>query len=138
MDIEAVIKWLLKNGASYPGKHNYPTERTSTSCKPLEPKSQMMIIWKSLVEYLNENLRAGKSVNIRKFGAFTFDIQTEVPKIAQAHMNPGSDLHEQRADRKNIHHVRPCFVVDPQLQTHLTRYAGKEEITPTKSQHSIF
>jgi len=50
MDIEKIIEWYesfhynyhhrtLKNGASYPGKHNYPTERTSPACKPLEPKS---------------------------------------------------------------------------------------------------
>lgn len=30
------------------------------------------------------------------------------------------------------------FVVDPQLQYHLVRYPGKEEISPSKSQHSIF
>jgi hypothetical protein len=54
MDIERIIEWYdfispvnngiyrtLKNGSSYPGKHNYPTERTSPACKPLEPKSQV-------------------------------------------------------------------------------------------------
>ena len=39
MDIEKIVEWILKNGSSYPGKHNYPTERTSDACKPLEPKS---------------------------------------------------------------------------------------------------
>ena len=34
----------------------------------------MIIIWKSMVEYLSNNLKAGRSVNIKKFGAFTFDI----------------------------------------------------------------
>jgi len=48
----------------------------------------MLIIWKALVSYLNENLAAGKSVNIKKFGAFTFDIQTELPKIASKSMDP--------------------------------------------------
>jgi hypothetical protein len=32
---------ILKNGSSYPGKHNFPTERTSPAMKPLEPKSQV-------------------------------------------------------------------------------------------------
>jgi len=73
---------LLKNGSSYPGKHNNATQRSSESCKPLEPKSQMLIIWKSLVEYLLDKTRNGKSVNIKRFGAFTFDISTELPKIA--------------------------------------------------------
>ena len=57
---------------------------------------QMMIIWKSLVSYLNENLRAGKSVNIKRFGAFTFDIATELPKLAQKTIGGSlmSDLNE--------------------------------------------
>ncbi len=54
----------------------------------------MLIIWKSLVEYLNENLRAGKSINIRKFGAFTFDIQTELPKIAMQSTRHGANFQE--------------------------------------------
>jgi len=52
----------------------------------------MIIVWKSLVEYLNNNLRSGKSVNIKKFGSFTFDIATELPRIATRSMNPQSDL----------------------------------------------
>jgi len=41
-------------------------------------------------------------------------------------------------ERKNIHHLKPVFVVDPVLQYHLVRYPGKEEISPAKSQHSIY
>lgn len=130
---------MIKNGQSYPGKHNTPTERTSSSQKPLEAQSQTLIIWKSLISYVRENLAAGKSINIKRFGAFTFDIATDPPKIAMKSGNqPNLDLHEQRLDRKNVHHCRPCFVVDQALQMHLTRYLGKEEITPAKSQHSIF
>ena len=77
-------------------------------------------------------------MNIKKFGCFTYDISTELPKIAMKHIGAQGDLYEQRAERKHVHYVRPCFVVDPQLQVHLTRYLGKEEITPAKSQHSIF
>ncbi len=33
-----------------------------------------MIIWKALREYIDGNVRAGKSVNIKKFGTFTFDV----------------------------------------------------------------
>ena len=43
----------------------------------------MIIIWKSLIEYVAENFRAGRSVNIKKFGSFTFNIETELPKITQ-------------------------------------------------------
>ena len=42
----------------------------------------MLIIWRGFVTYLDNNLRQGKSVNVRKFGAFTFDIETELPKIS--------------------------------------------------------
>jgi nucleoid DNA-binding protein len=54
----------------------------------------MMIVWKSFVSYLNENLRAGKSINIKRFGTFTFDIQSELPRIATKTMNPSSDLED--------------------------------------------
>lgn len=52
----------------------------------------MMIIWKALIEYLNNNLTSGKSINIKKFGTFTFDIQSELPKIATKSLNPSCDL----------------------------------------------
>ena len=37
-----------------------------------------------------------------------------------------------------MHHLTPVFVVDANIQSSLVRYPGKEEITPAKSQHSIF
>lgn len=43
-----------------------------------------------------------------------------------------------RSERKNIHHVKPRFVVDQKLEYHLQRYHGKEQITPAKSQKSIY
>jgi hypothetical protein len=99
----------------------------------------MLIIWKSLISYIRENLTAGHSINLKKFGAFTFDIATDPPKIAtKSAQQANLDLNEQRLERKNVHHCRPCFVVDHSLQMHLTRFLGKEEITPPKSQHSIF
>merc|ERR1740115_483628 len=72
LGIEQVIDWILKNGDKYPGKHNTPTERTVGHQKPLEAKAQMLIVWRGLVTYLDQQLRSGKSVNIRGFGAFTF------------------------------------------------------------------
>jgi hypothetical protein len=65
-----------------------------------------MIIWKALVEYLNNNLRAGKSINVKNFGSFTFDISTELPKIASKSINPNTGLEDQRLDRKHVHKVR--------------------------------
>jgi nucleoid DNA-binding protein len=66
----------------------------------------MMIIWKSMIEYLNNNLRAGRSVNIKGFGSFTFDIDTELPRIATKTINPNTDLEDQRLDRKHVHKIK--------------------------------
>lgn len=54
----------------------------------------MLIVWRALVEYLNDNLRTGKSVNIKKFGAFTFDIATDLPKIATKALANANDLND--------------------------------------------
>ena len=75
-----------------------------------------MIIWKSFTEYLNNNLRAGKSVYVKNFGSFTFDIATELPRIATKSISPQIGLDDQRMERKHVHNVRPCFVVDSNLQ----------------------
>ena len=138
MNIDQIIDWILKNGPKYPGKHNASTERTSSNLKPLQPKAQYVIIWKSLIEYINQNVQAGRSVNVKKFGCFSYNVQTELPKIAQRTASPKVDIFTQRQERKNIHHLKPVFVVDPVIQYHLVRYKGKEEISPAKSQHSIY
>ena len=66
----------------------------------------MLIIWRGLINYLDNNLRKGVSVNIRKFGSFTFDITTELPRISQRNISPTSDLMVDRQVRKNIHKAR--------------------------------
>ena len=58
---------------------------------------------------------AGRSVNVKNFGAFTYDVTTELPKIASRNASPKIDLFTQRIERKNIHHMKPVFVVDPTL-----------------------
>lgn len=65
-----------------------------------------MVVWRGLVTYLDQQLRAGKSVNIKKFGAFTFDIETDLPKIAYKTNDSLRDLTTVRAERKNIHHLK--------------------------------
>jgi len=112
MNISNIIDYVLKNAPAYPGKHNNSTERTGASQKPLEPKAQMLIIWKAMIQYLDNNLRAGRSVHIRNFGAFTFDIQTDLPNIASRQIDRDTDLQSTRMARKHLHHLRPCFVPD--------------------------
>jgi hypothetical protein len=139
MNIENVVDYALSKPNNFPGKHNIPTNRTFKQQQPLEPKSQMLIIWRSFCQYMDDQLRAGRSVNIRKFGAFTYDVETELPKISsgrQVNINQG--MADQRADRKHIHHLKPRFVVDEKIQYHLNRYHNKEQISPAKSQKSIY
>ena len=68
----------------------------------------MLIVWRGLVTYLDEQLRQGHGVNIRGFGAFTFDIETEMPKIAGSIFgkNPKMELQDARAERRHIHHLK--------------------------------
>jgi len=92
-----------------------------------------------MVEYIRENLTSAKSVNIRGFGAFSFEISSEHVKPAMhTSIDFRKTLDEQRFERKHNHKFRPCFVVDPALKNLLTRYPGKEEITSTKSQNSVY
>ena len=69
----------------------------------------MLIIWRALVTYIDENLRKGLGVNIRGFGAFTFEIETDMPKIASSVFKKDGqmpDLNDARAERKHIHHLK--------------------------------
>lgn len=66
----------------------------------------MLIIWRGFVTYLDNNLRQGKSVNVRKFGAFTFDIETELPKVSARQISATVDLQTTRAERAHIHHSK--------------------------------
>jgi hypothetical protein len=90
MDLDSIIKWILRNPTSYPGKHLTPQARSDSTHKPLEPASQFHVIWKTTIEYIHEKLREGKGVNIRGFGAFTFDVETDLPRTHG--INPEMDI----------------------------------------------
>lgn len=91
------------------------------------------------MQHMDDKLRQGLGVNIKGFGAFTFDIDTELPKIQHGRqVDIAKGIKDVRSERKNIHHCKPRFVIDPSLQTHLNRFHGKEQITPAKSQKSIY
>jgi hypothetical protein len=51
----------LKNPTLYPGKHLSSAPRTTPALKPLEPLAQMMIIWRAMIEYVQEKLANGKA-----------------------------------------------------------------------------
>ncbi|OMJ81904.1 hypothetical protein SteCoe_17545 [Stentor coeruleus] len=137
MDIENIINYILSHPKDYPGKHLSPQPRSDSSFKPLEPNSQMQLIWKATIEYIHENLRQGKGVNIPGFGAFTFDIETELPRIAS--INPmNGEISNQRLDRKHVHKNRPVFIPDPSLEYLLQRYHRKGQVEKPASQRSVY
>ena len=137
MDIEAIISWILSHPQSYPGLHLNPQPRSNSASKPLEPNSQMQIIWKATIEYIRENLVQGKGVNIAGFGAFTFDIQTDLPKIGN--INPAQgEIDDQRLERKHLHKNRPVFIPDSGLEYLLQRYHRKSQVDKPASQRSVY
>lgn len=139
MNNDQIFSWILKNAKNYPGKHQEPQPRTLSSFKPLEPKSQLHVIFKSLSEYIKENIASGKSVNLKGFGAFSFEIDSShVEPAIYSPIDFKKQLDEQRAERKHVHKIRPCFVVDNKLKYLLSRFPNKEEISAAKSQNSVY
>ena len=136
MDLDSIIKWILRNPDSYPGAHLRAQPRTNPAFKPLEPTSQFHIIWKSTVEYLQEKLLEGKGINLRGFGAFTFDVTTDMPRTHT--INPEFEIADQRMERKHLHKNRPCFAVDQEFKYVLQRFPGKEQLERPASQHSVY
>ena len=139
MQIESIVEYIIKNPHAYPGAHLYPAERTSEAFKPLEPKSQLLVIWKGLCEYLKENVSNFKGVYVRNLGTFTYEVKTTLPSLGidinQAKYKPFAQL---LLEKKSRHLLRPCFIVDPKFKAILPRYLGKEEVTKPKSQSSIY
>jgi len=139
MDVDQIFNWILTHQKNYPGKHQESQPRTVSSFKPLEPKSQLHVIFKSLSEYIKENLASGKSVNLKGFGAFSFEIDSSsVEPAIFSTIDFKKQLDEQRAERKHVHKLRPCFVVDSKLKYYLSRFPNKEEITVPKSQNTVY
>jgi len=139
MDVDQIFNWILTHKKNYPGKHQESQPRTLPSFKPLEPKSQFHVVFKALSEYIKENLSSGKSVNLKGFGAFSFEIDSSNVQPAMfSTIDFKKPLDDQRSERKHVHKMRPCFAVDSKLRYLLTRYNNKEELISTKSQNSIY
>jgi len=139
MDVDQIFSWILTHKQNYPGKHQESQPRTVGSFKPLEPKSQFHVIFKSLSEYIKENLTSGKSVNLKGFGAFSFEIDSSHVQPAMfSTIDFKKQLDDQRAERKHVHKIRPCFVADSKFKYQLSRFDNKEELSAPKSQNSVY
>lgn len=75
------------------------------------------MIIKALGEYIKENIQAGRGINYKNFGAFAFEVNTDLVKPAQlSNFDITKDLDNQREERKHNHKIRPCFVPDKKFQ----------------------
>ena len=84
-------------------------------------------------------MTAYTGVNVKGFGAFTFEVQTELPKIGfNSQQSKMKSFGELILEKKSTHKLRPCFVVDPTFKHLLTRFKDKEELIKPKSQSTIF
>ena len=130
---------IISNPNVYQGLHQESCPRTSDSFKPLEVKAQMLIIWRSFGEYLREKIYDGKGINIKNFGAFTFEVSSELPKLGlEFNKAKLTSVKEMLVEKKTTHKLRPCFVVDPKLKRILSKFKDKEEISKPQSQCSIY
>lgn len=111
-----IVEYVLSNPKMYPGIHMTSHQRTSQGMPQLDPQRQMLLIYDAMCSYIREVLESGKSMNIRTFGAFTFE----------PIMSAGGHSKNPRGDKLLY---RPCFLVAPELRSHLYRYPGKEEMT---------
>lgn len=139
MDINKVAEWIINNPNVYPGLHQDSCARTSDAFKPLEIKAQLLIIWRAFCEYLKEKVSDCKGVNIKNFGAFTYEVSTELPKLGIEYSKAKTkSFNELLVEKKTAYKLRPCFIVDTKYRKILTKYKGKEEVSMPKSQSSIY
>jgi len=76
---------------------------------------------------------------IKNFGAFTFEVDSNTVKPAQlCQFDTYKSVNENRADRKHVHKIRPCFLVDGTFEKSLARFPNKREIEAPQSQHSVY
>merc|ERR1719421_1066460 len=117
VQIRQLIEFVLNNPKNYAGIHNASQPRTTQGLPQLDPSRQMMLVWDGMCAYVQEVLEAGKSVNIKTFGAFTFE-----PIVAAGGNQKNARGHSLR--------LRPCFLASDALKETLHRYPGKEEVAP--------
>ena len=76
---------------------------------------------------------------MKGFGAFTFEVGTELPKIGMDYRQAKlKSFGELIVEKKSTHKMRPCFVIEPKFKHLLTRFKDKEELIKPKSQSSVF
>jgi hypothetical protein len=99
----------------------------------------MLIVCKAFCEYLKERLMDYKGINVKNLGAFTYEVNTDLPKTGSNFSSTNmKSLGELIVEKRTTHRLRPCFVIDPKFKKLLSRFKDKEELIKTKSQSSIY
>ena len=100
---------------------------------------KMLIIWKSFCEYLKERMLEHKGINVKNFGAFTYEVESELPKTGfLSQKGTFQSIGEIIIEKKTTHRVRPTFLVDNRYKKFLTKFLNKDELIKPKSQSSIY
>jgi CCDC81 eukaryotic HU domain 1 len=90
----------------------------------------MHVVLEALSNYIREKLLDGKGVTVKGLGAFCFEVNSETVKPAQYYsFDTRKDLDYHREERKHVHKIRPCFIVDSSFKYSLANFAEKEEIS---------
>lgn len=130
---------IISNSNTYPGLHQESCPRTSDAFKPLEVKSQFQIIWRAFCEYLREKITSCKGINVKNLGAFTYEVETTLPKLGiEYNKSKTKSFKELLVEKKSTNKLRPCFVIDPKYKKILSKFKDIEEISKPKSQSSIY
>lgn len=88
---------------------------------------------------MREKIVSCKGINVRNLGAFTFEVETELPKLGlEFNKAKTKSFKELLVEKKSTHKLRPCFVIDPKFKKILSKFKDKEEISKPKSQSSIY
>jgi len=99
----------------------------------------MTIIWRAFCEYIREKITDYKGVNVKNWGAFTYEIETTLPNVrSNFDRSKFNSFDEIKAAKNGSHKLRPCFVIDNKFKKILTRFKDKEEVIKPKSQATIY
>ncbi|XP_026194193.1 uncharacterized protein LOC113147538 [Cyclospora cayetanensis] len=104
-------------------------KRTNSDLLPLDPRSQLLLIWDCMCNWMQEQLDSGYGVTARSFGSFTFerDMRQLSPPVPELnHVG------------KMVESLEPCFVIDAGLAADVHRQSNTKIQENNQSTNSIF
>lgn len=127
--ITGVAEHILDVPSSYPGPHNFTQERTDPDLLPLDPRSQLLLVWDCMCDWIKEQLQQGNGVTAKGFGSFTFE--------RAVHQLPPS-IPELNHVGKEAETVEPRFVMAAELAAEVHRQPTTNMLEKNHNKGSIF